>query len=1687
MAQSDYGPNPEIFSNVIASGREARPRQDHAVESAGSAQTGPADGNFLGNVHHGAGANPDAHADVAPSGGDGAPAQKTGGFDIPAAGVTVTLPLLPEFDGYGISIQLSGVPESTTLSSGRSLGAGRWMLDQAEMGDLRLQPAGGADSAALPGPLSLGVSITVTDATTGEAKVVPAEAIALGPVQLGPVSAIGDADAAGNGVSETVADGDSVGITAAAWDPDASDAVTYSLTDDAGGRFAIDPATGEVTVADASLLDYEAAAAHTITVQAASTDGSSTTQEFTISLTDDAGEFAVSPVADSDAAANRIAENAATGDVVGITALATDSDGSDGVAYSLADDADGRFAIDPATGEVTVADASLLDHESAASHTITVRATSSDGSTSTEDFTIAVDDVNEAPTSAAVDGPAPAPGAVLHLDATDIDADGNGADNPGDGTAVSRWEDSGSNNLDAFQKAGAPVVATGAINGNDAIDFAGASDALQVPDHRDINLSSHSERSFAIAFQTGDDVSGFQVIFEEGGGVRGYNLAIAPDPANGGQPTLWAFAWNNREWAGGDQYKAINLGAVEANETYNVVMVHDASAADLADRTFSAYVNGDFVGAVSNVDVQRAHSGDIGVGGYLNDTVHPVTNAGLSGNGGDFAGMVGEVLIWNDALGERQISETSSYLMEKWSGAPSVSETAPDGTAVFAVADVVDPDAGETYTYALTDDAGGRFTIDDATGIVTVADASLLDHGTAQSHDVSVRVIDSGGNTLDLPVTIQVAVGNTDSVGAVSDTDAAADTVGEGASNGDVVGITAFASDADAGDTVSYRLTDDAGGRFAIDANTGVVTVADASLLDYESATSHTITVQAASTDGSTQTQSFTIGVSDDTGEFSVSAIADADVGANTVGESASNGDVVGVTAFASDADASDTVSYSLADDAGGRFAIDANTGVVTVADASLLDYETATNHTITVQATSTDDSTQTRSFAVGLSDDTGEFSVTVISDIDAAANTVGESASNGDVVGITAFASDTDSTDTVSYSLTDDAGGRFAIDADTGVVTVADAALLDYESATSHTITVRATSTDGSTQTQSFTIGVENVLETATVSATDSGGGEDTAIALDIALSDLDAGATHTVTISGVPTGASLSAGTDQGGGTWTLTTAQLGGLTITPPADSDADFQLDVTVTSDDGSGSVTSSTETVDVAVDAVADAPVLTVGSGRAETTTFQSTFETGAGGSGFTSEPVDGWSAISGTQIETWHEDDIAGSAYDGDEFIELNYEGSGTYPDAGGIERTISTDADTPYELSFHVSPRPGFESYMDFEVRAIDVSSGDVLKTLAISWDGHTVSDLTWTQHTLQFLGTGGDVQLVFEDTGAVHDYGRGAYVDDIRLSVFEAYTAADTIDMSAFISVGLTDTDGSETLGDIEISNIPPGSVMTVGGTPIDTSGGAVTVTTAQLANLALQPPAGFTGDLYLDVAVTSTEAENGDTATSTDTLTISVVSNDENMDSLGSSSGDTLNGDAGSNTIYGGARGDNLYGNAGDDVLYGGTGNDRLYGGDGNDVLLGGDGGDYLYGDAGNDFLYGGGDDDRLYGGDGNDTLYGGEGRDRLYGGAGDDLLIGGGDNDSVSGDEGDDTFVFGEGAGSDYFDGGGGAWTDTIQLTGKDGLAAYNGWTVSGVTVTGSGDGYLELADDSDGSITLDDGSELTFTDVDRVEW
>jgi hypothetical protein len=97
--------------------------------------------------------------------------------------------------------------------------------------------------------------------------------------------------------------------------------------------------------------------------------------------------------------------------------------------------------------------------------------------------------------------------------------------------------------------------------------------------------------------------------------------------------------------------------------------------------------------------------------------------------------------------------------------------------------------------------------------------------------------------------------------------------------------------------------------------------------------------------------------------------------------------------------------------------------------------------------------------------------------------------------------------------------------------------------------------------------------------------------------LTDTDGSETLQINITGVPTGATLSAGVDCGDGHWQLTTAQLEGLTITPGEGTSGDYELAVIAVSTESNGGATSETsQTFGLWVDApdsVAETPLLNV--------------------------------------------------------------------------------------------------------------------------------------------------------------------------------------------------------------------------------------------------------------------------------------------------------------------------------------------------------------------------------------------------------------------------------------------------------------------------------------------------------------
>jgi Ca2+-binding RTX toxin-like protein len=191
--------------------------------------------------------------------------------------------------------------------------------------------------------------------------------------------------------------------------------------------------------------------------------------------------------------------------------------------------------------------------------------------------------------------------------------------------------------------------------------------------------------------------------------------------------------------------------------------------------------------------------------------------------------------------------------------ASTVREDAFNGESIGRLSSV-DPNPGDSATYALIDDAGGRFELD-TFGYIRVKNASLLDFETAQAHTIKVRVTDGGGLAFEKSLVIAVTDsfhGNND---APIDITLSGSMVREDALNGQIVGrLSSF--DLNPGDRGSFSLIDDAGGRFELD-EFGFIKVKSANLLDFEAAQTHTIKVRVTDSGGLTFEKSLVIAVTD--------------------------------------------------------------------------------------------------------------------------------------------------------------------------------------------------------------------------------------------------------------------------------------------------------------------------------------------------------------------------------------------------------------------------------------------------------------------------------------------------------------------------------------------------------------------------------------------------------------------------------------------------------------------------------------------------------------------------------------------------------------------------------------------------------------------------------------------------------
>ncbi|GAB6051584.1 hypothetical protein JCM17960_04040 [Magnetospira thiophila] len=491
-------------------------------------------------------------------------------------------------------------------------------------------------------------------------------------------------------------------------------------------------------------------------------------------------------------------------------------------------------------------------------------------------------------------------------------------------------------------------------------------------------------------------------------------------------------------------------------------------------------------------------------------------------------------------------------------------------------------------------------------------------------------------------------------------------------------------------------------------------------------------------------------------------------------------------------------------------------------------------------------------------------------------------------------------------------------------------------------TFTYTISDGQGGTDTATVTLNVDAEADTPTLTVADASGDEDTAIALDIgaALGDTDGSETLVVTIDGVPDGASLSAGTENDDGTWTLTADDLNGLTITPADDSGADFDLTVTATAMEGNGDIATTTSTLSVTVNDVADAPTLTVSLGDAQVTTDGSGSDGSGGGKGHGgsgggkghggsdgSGGGKGHGGSDGSGGGKWH----GGSDGSGGGKGHGGSDGSGGGKGHGGSDGSGGGKWHGGSDGSGGGKGKGGSDGSSGGKGKGGSGGSG--------GGKGHGGS-------------SGGKGHGGSSGGDGAGDGGSSSVVIPLNLMA------------------GLGDLDGSESLT-ITIDGVPDGVELSAG---TDNQDGTWTLTESDLDDLSMSFSSDdVSSDFSLTISATATEADGGDTSTVVSEISVPVE------DILADTVSDT-------------------------DTLVGSTGDDSLVGGSSEDFISAGDGGDMIDAGSGDDILQGGAGDDTLMGGDGDDSLFDGSGDDVMMGGAGDDLFTWGGGQDTADGGSG-----------------------------------------------------------------------------------
>ena len=854
---------------------------------------------------------------------------------------------------------------------------------------------------------------------------------------------------------ESTAVGANVGAPVQATDAN-SDTLTYVLTGANASLFAIDQASGQITVASA--LDYETDPSYEVTVTAYDPSNAMAARSVTITATDVNEKPAVAGAAEvrDHAEKNSVDE---TVPYAALEGLYTPSDVDVGdeigdLKLSLEGDDAAAFELGEANNDgarvLTFKDAPNYEAPTDANrnnvYKVTVVATDDEGLTGEQAVTVIVMNIDEA---GAVTLSSIQPQADVALTATLSDPDG--------GETGMEWQ-----------------WASSQTSGGVFIDIDGATSASYTPAEDDPATKDVDE---------GDEGKFLRVTVT-------YNDAQALDDPNtadtdeGVDRTLMATSANAVREAPETNERPAFAATVEREvkentaEGGNVGEPVKATDADNDVLTYSLSGGAD----KDSFEIDSA-SGQItvGAGTTLDYEAGPRSYAVevMAADPFSESNTVMVTIMVTNVDEPPTLAHKALLLM----GDSSV-EYAENGTDAVATYTAVGPSLGDVE-WSLSGDDAGDFSIEG--GVLAFMESP--DHDAPTDADMNnvyeitvtatkMQAEDYEGDPVAESLGVTITVTDVDE--NVAPEFASATTtrsVVESTAAGENIGAPVEATDANAGDTLAYTLGGADKDSFEIDSASGQITVGAGTTLDYEAGRrSYTVDVTATDDAGASDTVTVTITVTD-VDENVAPEFASATTTRSVV-ENTAAGENIGAPVEATDANAGDTLAYTLGGADKDSFEIDDETGQITVGAGTTLDYE-AGRRSYTVDVTATDDA--------GASD-TVTVTITV-TDVDenvapefASATTtrsVVENTAAGENIGAPVEATDANAGDTLTYTLGGADKDSFEIDDETGQITVGAGTTLDYEAGRrSYTVDVTATDDAGASDTVTVTITVTDVDE---------------------------------------------------------------------------------------------------------------------------------------------------------------------------------------------------------------------------------------------------------------------------------------------------------------------------------------------------------------------------------------------------------------------------------------------------------------------------------------------------------------------------------------------------------------------------------------------------------------------------------